>query len=61
MTNGAISIKVSNVLKMVQDKLLDSFRAGRSNYTIFEVGKATILRVIDVMTLKKTDVLVSEY
>nr|MWN20576.1 hypothetical protein [Leuconostoc lactis] len=45
-----------NVLKMVQDTLLDSFRAGRRNYTIFQVGKATLLRVSDVMTLKKSDV-----
>ncbi|MEI9499346.1 site-specific integrase, partial [Lactococcus lactis subsp. lactis] len=26
-------IKDSNILKMVQDTLLDSFRAGRRNYT----------------------------
>lgn len=37
---------------MVQDTLLDSFRAGRRNYTIFQVGKATLLRVSDVMKLK---------
>ncbi len=41
---------------MVQDTLFDSFRAGRRNYTIFQVGKATLLRVSDVMKLKKTDV-----
>ena len=41
---------------MVQDTLLDSFRAGRRNYTIFQVGKATLLRVSDVMTLKKSDI-----
>ena len=51
-----LPIKDSNVLKMVQDTLLDSFRAGRRNYTIFQVGKATLLRVSDVMTLKKSDV-----
>lgn len=51
-----LSIKDSNVLKMVQDTLLDSFRAGRRNYTIFQVGKATLLRVSDVMKLKKSDV-----
>ncbi|MCT4377487.1 site-specific integrase [Leuconostoc suionicum] len=51
-----LPIKDSNVLKTVQDTLLDSFRAGRRNYTIFQVGKATLLRVSDVMTLKKTDV-----
>ncbi len=38
---------------MVQDTLLDSFRAGRRNYTIFQVGKATLLRMSDVMKLKK--------
>lgn len=47
-----LPIEDSNVLKMVQDTLLDSFRAGRRNYTIFQVGKATLLRVSDVMTLK---------
>ncbi|TKU11699.1 site-specific integrase, partial [Citrobacter sp. TBCS-15] len=50
------NIKDSNILKIVQDTLLDSFRAGRRNYTIFQVGKATLLRVSDVMKLKKTDV-----
>ena len=45
-----LPIKDSNVLKMVQDTLIDSFRAGRRNYTIFQVGKATLLRVSDVMT-----------
>lgn len=48
-----LPIKDSNVLKTVQDTLLDSFRAGRRNYTIFQVGKATLLRVSDVLTLKK--------
>ncbi|MBU7540609.1 site-specific integrase, partial [Levilactobacillus brevis] len=51
-----LPIKDSNVLKMVQDTLLDSFRAGRRNYTIFQVGKATLLRVSDVMRLKQTDI-----
>ncbi|GAP02534.1 tyrosine recombinase [Fructobacillus pseudoficulneus] len=51
-----LPIKDSNVLKMVQYTLLDSFRAGRRNYTIFQVGKATLLRVSDLMTLKKSDV-----
>ena len=41
-----LPIKDSNVLKMVQDTLLDSFRAGRRNYTVFQVGKATLLRMI---------------
>ncbi len=51
-----LPIKDSNVLKMVQDTLLDSFRAGRRNYTIFQVGRVTLLRVSDVMKLKKSDI-----
>ena len=51
MQQIVLPIKDSNVLKMVQDTLLDSFRAGRRNYTVFQVGKATLLRVGDVMTL----------
>ena len=51
-----LPIKDTNILKMVQDTLLDSVRAGRRNYTVFQVGKATLLRVSDVMTLRKSDV-----
>ena len=49
-------IKDSNVLKQVQDTLLDSFKAGRRNYTIFQLGKATLLRVSDVLALEYSDV-----
>ena len=50
---SVLPIKDSNVLKMVQNTLLDSFRAGRRNYTIFKVEKVTLIRVSDVMPLKK--------
>ncbi len=43
------SIKDSNVLKMMKNTLFDSFRAGCRNYTVFQVGEATLLRVSDVM------------
>ncbi len=49
-------IKDSNVLKQVQNTLLDSFKAGRRNYTIFQLGKATLLRVSDVLALEYSDV-----
>ena len=49
-------IKDSNVLTSVQETLLDGFRSGRRNYTIFQVGKATLLRVSDVMKLYWADV-----
>lgn len=55
-----LPIKDSNVLTSVQETLLDSFRAGRRNYTIFQLGKATLLRVSDVMRLKKADVFNSD-
>lgn len=46
-----LPIKDSNVLKDVQDTLLNSFKYGVRNYTIFQVGKATLLRVSDVLAL----------
>lgn len=49
-------IKDSNVLKQVQEVLLTHFKAGRRNYTIFQLGKATLLRVSDVLSLEYSDV-----
>lgn len=49
-------IKDSVVLKQVQDTLLTRFKAGRRNYTIFQLGKATLLRVSDVLSLRYHDV-----
>lgn len=56
MQQIVLPIKDSNVLKEVQDTLLHNFRAGRRNYTVFQVGKATLLRVSDVMKLRWADV-----
>lgn len=56
MQQIVLPIKDTNVLKNVQDTLLNSFRVGRRNYTIFQLGKATLLRVSDVMQLRKSDV-----
>ncbi|ARW23454.1 hypothetical protein S101174_02649 (plasmid) [Levilactobacillus brevis] len=58
MQQVVLPIKDSNVLKEVQDTLLNNFKAGRRNYTIFQVGKATLLRVSDVMGLKQADILI---
>lgn len=55
MSELVLPIKDSNVLHEVQDTLLHNFKAGRRNYTIFQVGKATLLRVSDVMRLQWTD------
>ena len=51
-----LPIKDSNVLSQVEDTLLNNFRAGRRNYTIFQVGKATLLRVSDVLSLYYHDI-----
>lgn len=56
MQQIVLPIKDSNVLTEVQDTLLHNFRAGRRNYTIFQVGKATLLRVSNVMRLRWTDI-----
>ncbi len=54
MQQVVLPIKDSKVLKEVQDTLLNNIKAGRRNYTIFQVYKATLLRVSDVMCLKQT-------
>lgn len=56
MQQVVLSIKDSDVLKEVLDTLLNNFKADRRNYMIFQVGKATLLRVSDVIRLKRTDV-----
>lgn len=56
MKQLVLPIKDSYVLSEVQDTLLNNFRAGVRNYTIFQVGKATLLRVSDVLRLKQEDV-----
>ena len=56
MEQKVLPIKDSNVLHNVQGTLLNFFKAGRRNYTIFQVGKATLLRVSDILTLKWADI-----
>lgn len=56
MRQIVLPIKDDEVLKQVQDTLLNTFKSGRRNYTIFQVGKATLLRVSDVLRLKQADV-----
>ena len=56
MKQLVLPIKDSNVLHEVQDTLLNNFRYGRRNYTIFQVGKATLLRVSDVLALRRNEI-----
>ncbi|MGK4161869.1 site-specific integrase [Limosilactobacillus reuteri] len=56
MKQLVLPIKDSNILHEVQDTLLNNFRYGRRNYTIFQVGKATLLRVSDVLALRRSEI-----
>lgn len=56
MEQKVLPIKDSNVLTKVQQCLLEDFKAGIRNYTIFQVGKATLLRVSDILRLTRADV-----
>ena len=56
MKQLVLPIKDSNLLHEVQDTLLNNFRYGRRNYTIFQVGKATLLRVSDVLALRRNEI-----
>ena len=56
MKQLVLPIKDSNILHEVEDTLLHNFREGRRNYTIFQVGKATLLRVSDVLALRRSEI-----
>ena len=56
MKQLVLPIKDSNVLHEVEDTLLNNFKYGRRNYTIFQVGKATLLRVSDVLVLRRAEI-----
>lgn len=56
MKQKVLPIKDTNVLHEVEDTLLNEFRFGRRNYTIFKTSMVTLLRVSDVLALKKSDV-----
>lgn len=49
-------IKDPKIHEEVKDALLNNFKWGRRNLTIFQVGKATMLRVSDVLALRWIDV-----
>ena len=57
MKQEVLPIKETNVLHDVQDTLLHNLRFGRRNYTIFQVGKAPLLRVSDVLALRCSEIL----
>ena len=56
MKRKVLPIKDKQILKQVEDILLNKFQYGMRNYMIFQVGKVTLLRVSDVFNLHYTDV-----
>lgn len=60
MKQLVLPIKDTNVLHEVEDTLLHNFRERRRNYTVFQVGKATLLRVSDVLALKRSEIYESD-
>lgn len=52
MKQLVLPIKDTNILHEVEDTILNNFRFGRCNYTIFQVGKVTLLRVSNVLALR---------
>jgi integrase len=56
MRQNVQPIKDKSTLAEVQDTLKHNFKYGIRNYTIFQVGKTTMLRVSDVLRLKYNDI-----
>ena len=56
MKQLVLPIKDTQMLNQVLTTLRDNFKYGQRNYTIFQVGKATLLRVSEVISLSKADV-----
>ncbi len=51
-----LPIKDTNTLHEVEDTLLHNFKFGRRNYTIFKVGLVTMLRISDLLALRRNEV-----
>lgn len=51
-----LPIKDTEILHEVEDTLLHNFKFGRRNYTIFKVGLVTMLRISDLLALRRHEV-----
>ena len=51
-----LPVKDQQVQRLIEQTLLNGSKAGRRNYTIWRVGVKTMLRVSDVLNLRKADV-----
>lgn len=55
-----LPIKDTNTLHEVEDTLLHNFKYGRRNYTIFKLGLVTMLRVSDLLALRRNEIFNSD-
>lgn len=51
-----LPIKDTEVLNEVEDCLRNNFQFGLRNYTIFKIGLVTMLRISDLLTLRRNEV-----
>lgn len=51
-----LPIKDTEILHEVEDTLLHNFKFGRRNYTIFKLGLVTMLRVSDLLSLRRNEI-----
>lgn len=56
VTQKVLPIKDTQVLHEVEDTLLNNFKFGRRNYTIFKLGLVTMLRVSDLLALRRSEI-----
>ena len=51
-----LPIKDTNTLHDVENTLRDNFKFGLRNYTIFKLGLVTMLRVSDLLALRRNEI-----
>lgn len=51
-----LPIKDSNVLHEVEDTLRNNFKFGLRNYTIFKLGLVSMLRISDLLALRRNEI-----
>ena len=52
--------KDTNTLHDVEDTLLHNFKFGRRNFMIFKLGLVTMLRVSDLLALRRNEIFDSD-
>lgn len=60
VTQKVLPIKDTQVLHEVEDTLLHNFKFGRRNYTIFKLGLVTMLRISDLLALRRHEIFKSD-